>query len=367
MTEWFAGTADWVVGWGILAAAALLGGVFFAVLYRAAAALGRRRPEVLVLDGALLRNSESSMRLLLPLLAVRLSLPLASAYLAPETIAGIRTALALALVVLLTWLAIRLTKIFEDVTFQKFDVGVEDNLRARRVRTRVVLLRRVVVIVIGFIGLGVLMLQIPGFRGVGTGLLASAGVVGIIVGVAAQRPLGNLFAGVQIALTQPIRVEDAVIVEGEWGWIEEVTLTYVVVRLWDLRRLVLPISYFLEKPFQNWTRTTASLLGSVFLYADYTVPVDALRRELERAVRETPLWDGNVCVLQVTDLTERAVQIRVLVSATNAPRAWDLRCFVRERLIRYLQESHPSALPRVRTDPGPERHAAAAVDGAPER
>jgi small-conductance mechanosensitive channel len=350
MMDWLVGVPDWIIGWGVIVGAALIGGALFAMLFRAVEFAARVRPQILVLDGSLLRNSESGMRMLVPLLAVRVSLPFAGRYLGEPTIGLLRWFLAFALVGVLTWLAIRLTKIIEDVTYQRFDVAVEDNLRARQVRTRIALLRRILVVAIGVIGLGVLLLQMPGFRTVGTGLLASAGVVGIIVGVAAQRPIGNLLAGLQIAMTQPIRVEDAVIVEGEWGWVEEITLSYVVVRLWDLRRLVLPISYFLEKPFQNWTRTTASLLGSVFIYADYTLPVDALREELKRVARESPLWDGNVCVLQVTDLTERAVQLRALVSASNASRAWDLRCEVREKLVGYLQANHPGALPRVRLD-----------------
>jgi small-conductance mechanosensitive channel len=366
MAGWFAGVADWVLGWGLIAAAALLGGVLYATIYRVIGAVGRRRPEILLLEGSFLRNSQSGMRLLIPLFAIRLSLPLASRYLAESTIATLRTLLAVLFVLAITWLAIRLTKIMEEVTARKFDIGVEDNLRARRVKTRVGLLRRILVIGIGIVGLGLLMLQIPGFRTIGTGPLASAGVIGIIVGVAAQRPLANLLAGLQIALTQPFRVEDAVIVEGEWGWIEEITLTYVVVRLWDLRRLVLPISYFLEKPFQNWTRTSASLLGSAFIFTDYTVPVEELRRELERIVRETPLWDGNVCVLQVTDLTERAVQLRALVSASNAPRAWDLRCFVREKLIAFLQQKYPESLPKLRLAPEAESSERSPGEGRPD-
>jgi small-conductance mechanosensitive channel len=261
------------------------------------------------------------------------------------------TALNFGLVVAATWLGIRLTRVMEDVAGRRFALDAEDNLHARRMHTRVALLRRVLVVGIGIVGMGMILLQMPGFRDLGTGLLASAGVLGVIVGVAAQRPIANLLAGLQIAVTQPIRVEDAVIVEGEWGWVEEITLTYVIVRLWDLRRLVLPIGYFLEKPFQNWTRTTASLLGTAFLHADYTVPVDAVRAELERIVRASPLWDGRTCLLQVTDLTERSVQLRALVSASNAGRAWDLRCEVREHLIAFLQREHPDALPRMRLEP----------------
>ncbi|CAN5428089.1 mechanosensitive ion channel [soil metagenome] len=320
----------------------------YASLYRLVRVVAKRRPQILFLDGSLLRHSESGMRLIVPLLATRLVLPLAAPHLPASTIELLRSYLAVALVVAITWLAIRLTRVLEDVTSRKFAIDVEDNLRARRVRTRVALLRRILVVGIGVVGLGLLLLQLPGFRTVGTGLLASAGVLGIIVGVAAQRPISNLLAGLQIALTQPFRVEDAVIVENEWGWIEEITLTFVVVRLWDLRRLVLPISYLLEKPFQNWTRTTTSLVGSAFLYTDYSVPVDALRSELERIVRDSPLWDGETCVLQVTELTERAVQLRALVSASNASRSLDIRCKVREKLVAYLQQNHPSALPKVR-------------------
>ena len=186
------------------------------------------------------------------------------------------------------------------------------------------------------------------FRQLGAGLLASAGVLGIIVGFAAQKTLGNLLAGVQIAITQPIRVDDVVVVEGEWGRIEEITLTYVVVRIWDLRRLVLPISYFIEKPFQNWTRTSASILGTVFLHLDYTVPVGAVREELERLVQQSTYWDGEVVRLHVTNTTERTMELRALVSAANSSDAFELRCELREQLVAFLQAHHPGSLPRLR-------------------
>jgi small-conductance mechanosensitive channel len=162
--------------------------------------------------------------------------------------------------------------------------------------------------------------------------------------------LSNLIAGIQLAITQPIRLEDAVVVEGEWGWVEEITATYVVVRLWDLRRLVLPLTYFIQKPFQNWTRHSTSIIGSVFLNLDYTAPVAALRRKVEEIVTASPLWDKRVVNLQVSDATERTVQIRILASAANASAAWDLRCDIREQIIVFLQQQYPEALPRQRAE-----------------
>jgi small-conductance mechanosensitive channel len=190
-------------------------------------------------------------------------------------------------------------------------------------------------------------------RQLGTTLLASAGIAGIIIGIAAQRSIAALIAGVQMALTQPIRVDDVVIVENEWGRIEEITLTYVVVRIWDLRRLIVPTTYFLEKPFQNWTRVSTDLLGTVFLYVDYTVPVEEVRAELKRLAENSELWDGQVCVLQVTDTTEHAMQLRVLVSASDASNAWTLRCEVREKLVEFIQKNYPRSLPRLRADVQP--------------
>jgi small-conductance mechanosensitive channel len=203
-------------------------------------------------------------------------------------------------------------------------------------------------VIVAVIGVAMVLLLHPTFRVLGTGILASAGFAGIVIGIAAQQPVRNLLAGIQIAITQPFRVDDVVIVEGEWGQIEEITLTYVVVRIWDLRRLVLPIGYFLEKPFQNWTRTSSSILGTAFLHLDYSAPIEELRTKLTEIAEASPLWDRRVCVLQVTELKERTMELRALVSASNAGRAWDLRCEVREKLITFLKEEHPDALPRMR-------------------
>ena len=200
------------------------------------------------------------------------------------------------------------------------------------------------------LALAAILMTFDKVRQLGASILASAGIAGIIVGLAAQRSIATLLAGIQIALTQPIRIDDVVIVENEWGRIEEITLTYVVVRIWDLRRLIVPITYFIEKPFQNWTRISADLLGTVFLYTDYTVPIQAVREELRRILEGSEKWDRRVCVLQVTDTTERTVQLRALVSAADSSKAWDLRCEVREKLVDFLQKNYPHALPRVRAE-----------------
>ena len=221
---------------------------------------------------------------------------------------------------------------------------------ARKVHTQVSILRRILSVGIIILALGAVLMHFDSFRQLGTGLLASAGVVGIIIGFAAQRTLGNLLAGFQIAITQPIRVDDVVVVEGEWGRIEEITLTYVVVRIWDLRRLVLPISYFIETPFQNWTRTSASILGTVFLHVDYTVPVDAVRTELQRLLEASSYWDGEVWRLHVTDTSERTVELRALMSAADSADAFELRAEIREKLIAFLQRTYPDALPRIRAE-----------------
>lgn len=201
-----------------------------------------------------------------------------------------------------------------------------------------------------YLALVVVLMSFDRLRDLGTGLLASAGVAGIVLGLAAQRAVSNLIAGFQIAFTQPIRIDDVVIVEGEWGRVEEITLTYVVIRIWDLRRLIVPIGYFLDHSFQNWTRTEARILGAVVLYLDYGVPLNELRTEAERLVKDHPDWDGEVCGAQVIDITSSALQVRVLISAEDSGRAWNLRCDLREGLVRWLAEYHPEALPTVRAN-----------------
>jgi small-conductance mechanosensitive channel len=350
----------------VLAGAVVLGLVAYAAIFRGAERLGRRAPALYVFDGALLRRTRRPTRMLFPLLAVRWSLPLLAGPLAPRTLAVVEDLLYVLLVGAVARVLVALTGVLDDVTAQRLEAAGTDNLRARAVRTEVGVLRRVLVIVIAVVAFVTAMGRFERFEGLGTGLVASAGVLGIVISIAAQRPLGNLVAGIQLALAQPIRVGDSVVVENEWGTVEEITLTYVVVRIWDARRLVLPISHFFERPFQNWTRTTAQIVGTVFLYVDYAAPVDDIRRECERVVRASPLWDGQVFALQVTDATDRALQLRAIMSSRNASQSWDLRCEVREKLVDYVRRAHPGALPRVRVA-GRRGRAGAAADGGAAR
>ena len=239
----------------------------------------------------------------------------------------------------------------------QYRVDVADNLQARAIYTQVAVLRKVAVATIALFTVASMLMVFEPVRQFGASILASAGIAGIVVGFAAQRSIATLLAGFQIALTQPIRVDDVVIVENEWGRIEDITLTYVVVRIWDLRRLVVPITYFLERPFQNWTRTGSDLLGTVFLYVDYTMPIEPLREELTRILAGSRHWDGKVNVLQVTEAKERTLELRALASARDAGAAWDLRCEVRERLVTFIQDRYRDHLPRTRA--AFEREAAA--------
>ena len=250
----------------------------------------------------------------------------------------------------IAWTIVATISLFAELAVAGHRIDIEDNLTARQLGTRINILTRVAVIVVALVALGASLMTFPSIRAFGTTLLASAGVAGVIVGLAARPLFENLFAGIQLALTQPIRIDDVVIVEKQYGRIEEIHATYVVVRLWDLRRMVVPLTYFINTPFENWTRRTANLLGEVYVFADWTLDVEALRAELPRIVERTPLWDKQVRNIQVTDATERAVQIRALVSARNSSDLFDLRCFVREAIVAYLRDQQPGALPRTRNN-----------------
>jgi small-conductance mechanosensitive channel len=299
----------------------------------------------------LVEQTRGPTRLALVILASRLATSVAP--FGPETARIASAALNVAFIALLGWIAIRTAEIGATLYLSRFRIDVEDNLLARKHVTQVDVLKRTLKTLIVIITVAAALMTFPSVRQYGVSLFASAGAAGIVVGFAARPVLSNLIAGIQLAVTQPIRMEDAVIVENEWGWIEEITSTYVIVRLWDWRRMVVPLTYFIEKPFQNWTRQSASLIGSVMLYVDHTAPIDALRAKLEQIAREAKLWDGKVVNLQVTDSRESTIELRALVSARNAPETWDLRCFVRERLIAFLQQEHPYALPRHRQDISP--------------
>ncbi|MDE0854538.1 MAG: mechanosensitive ion channel, partial [Nevskia sp.] len=238
----------------------------------------------------------------------------------------------------------------------------EDNLQARRILTQARVLSRSLIFLIVLIGVSLALMTFPTVRHLGTSLLASAGVVGLVVGLAAKSVLGNLLAGLQLALTQPIRFDDVLVVQGEWGRVEEITGTYVVLRLWDERRLVVPLQWFIENPFANWTRTTSRIIGSVFWWVDYGAPLEPLRAELKRICEAAPEWDGRLCLLQVTDTSDKSMQLRALVTSLNSDRNWDLRCKVREGLIAHMQREYPQHLPRLRLE-APEP--AAGVQGRP--
>lgn len=286
------------------------------------------------------------LRVLVVVVAVGSALPAAGlSYRAFTTLAQV---LLVAFVLLLGWTAALAIRVSATLYLARFETGEEDDLLARKHVTQIRILKRAADLLLFVFTISAALMTFEPVRQYGLSLFASAGAASLVVGLAASPLLTNLIAGVQIAITQPIRIEDAVIVEGEWGWIEEITSTYVVVRLWDWRRMILPIAYFLEKPFQNWTHQSASLIGSVFFYLDYRVPVDLLRTHLNEIVLETPLWDGKVVNLQVSDMKQGTVELRMLVSGRNAPQTWDLRCFVRERMLLFLQTTCPEALPQTR-------------------
>ncbi|TGP42918.1 mechanosensitive ion channel [bacterium M00.F.Ca.ET.228.01.1.1] len=272
---------------------------------------------------------------------------------APDTltfIAPLRDAAAIALIGALTWLSVRSAAAIGEAIIQAHPLDTADNLHARRIHTQARVLARSVMLVIVIVGVGGALMTFPNVRQIGASLLASAGVAGLVAGIAARPVLGNLIAGLQIALSQPIRLDDVVVIQGEWGRIEEITGTYVSVRLWDQRRLIVPLQWFIENPFSNWTRSSSQIIGTVFLYVDYRMPLAPLREELARIVEAAPEWDRRVQVLQVTEGTERSMQLRALVSSLDSGLNWDLRCRVREGLIDFIQKHYPQYLPRSRAE-----------------
>jgi small-conductance mechanosensitive channel len=347
-------TQDWndmvklAVVLGTLAAA--IGGALIAryILFRVLHRLTLRKSSVLGLS--LVKHGQRPTKWIFPLLAVLVVLP--GLPLPADVMSALEHATGLGLIAAVAWLAIVAVDIAADVIAERYRIDVADNLTARRVQTQFQMIQRVLVVLVGTVALAVMLMTFPVIKHIGVSLLASAGLATLVVGMAMNATLSNLIAGVQIAFSQPFRLGDAVVVEGEWGWIEEVSMMFVVVRIWDLRRMVLPLSYFLTHPFQNWTRTNADILGNTIFYVDYSVPMDELRTELRRICESTKLWKGQVCVLQVTDSTEHTMQLRALMDARNSSDSWDLRCLVREGLIVYLRKNYPESLPRFRGEIG---------------
>ena len=254
------------------------------------------------------------------------------------------------LIAVTTWLMTRIVVIIEKVLIDQLDFNLPDNNQARRMFTKIKFVKRIVIIAVIIIGLSILLLSFESVRQYGVGILTSAGIFSVIIGFAAQKSLANLMAGIQIAFTQPIKIDDVVIVEGEWGRIEEINLTYVVVNIWDLRRIVLPITYFIETPFQNWTRNESELIGTAFFQLNYLTPIPKLREKLKEILDETPLWDGKSWALQVTDTQGQLMVVRALMSARNSSQTFDLRCIVREKLIEFISTEYPEALPSHRLE-----------------
>lgn len=257
-------------------------------------------------------------------------------------------AIWIVVILVTTWLLTRVVLVATDCVQAAYPVDVADNRRARRIVTLVQILRQVATVLIVVIGGSAAIMTFPQARSIGASILASAGIAALVIGMAARPALSNIIAGVQIALAEPISLDDVVIVEGEWGRIEEITMTYVVVRIWDLRRLIVPLSHFIERPFQNWTRQHADLMGTVFVHADFGVPVDSVRAELTRILDASGLWDRKVNVVHVTDAVNGRLELRLLMSAANAPTLWDLRCHVREKMVDFLRVNHPDTLMRTR-------------------
>jgi small-conductance mechanosensitive channel len=330
----------------LLALVALAGATLVAVwvALRVAAALARRAS--LQHLTWTLEACGRALCLLVPVVALRIALP---ALAPPDRLEGVVDHVTrLLLIGGSGWLLTSLTLVFERDLHSRYLLDVADNLTARRIHTKFRLVRRTLVTSIGLVTFAGMLMTFPAARSIGAGLLASAGIAGIALGIAARPTIEAWIAGIQLAITEPIRLDDVVIVEGEWGRVEEITATYVGVCIWDLRRLVVPIRDFIDKPFQNWTRTTADLLGVVTVEVDYRTPVDAVREAVESIVRGSSRWNGDFWNLQVVEAGERTMRLRVLVSASDASQAWELRCEVREKLIAHLQEQHPEALPRLR-------------------
>ena len=280
------------------------------------------------------------------ILAMMLAVPVVP--LPPETAALLARMMAVAVIGLIGWTAIVALHIAADLYLRRFRLDIDDNLLARKHNTQVRVLARTVDVLLIMLTLSAALMTFPAVRQYGVSLFASAGVAGIVAGLAARPVLSNLMAGVQLAMTQPIRLYDAVIVENEYGTIEEITSTYVVVKLWDLRRMIVPLTYFIEKPFQNWTRENSSLIGNVMMYLDYRAPVGIIRQKFRDIVKESKLWDGQTAALQITDFKEGTMELRLLMSARSSGAAFDLRCEVREKLIDFIQHEHPEALPHSR-------------------
>jgi small-conductance mechanosensitive channel len=329
----------------LVALLAVLGSLIARTAIRAVLVRATRDTKVL---SAMLQATDRAGAAAAPLLVLQLVWLVAPEHL--QFIGTVRHLNALLLIGALTWLTAAMIAGVANGVIARHPTTVADNLQARRIHTQTHVLSRTAMVVVVVGGTAMALMTFPAARQVGTSLLASAGVIGIVAGIAARPVLSNLIAGLQLALAQPIRMDDVLIIKGEWGRVEEITGSYVVLKVWDERRLIIPLQWFIENPFENWTRSNSHILGTVILYLDFATPMEPLRAEVERVVKAAPEWDGRVCNVQVTDATERAMQVRILISGASSGEAFDLRCRVRERLLAFLAREYPDSLPRVRLE-----------------
>jgi small-conductance mechanosensitive channel len=339
---------DWMIGIFLFCAVVIFGNGIHYLIFRL---LRKKQAETQSGGLGLKKFLEGPARAVFLTIAVRIVLPFVPD-IAPSVRDQVDQVVEVLLVISLGWLAIGGVYVAQAVLLRRFDITVANNLRARRLHTQFQFLRRILIAAIVVVDAAALLWSMhnPGLWKYGTGLLASAGLASLALAAAGKSTVSNLLAGMQIALAEPIRIDDVVVIAGEWGRIAEITSTYVVVNIWDQRTLIVPLSYFIEQPFANWTRTGAEILGTAFLYLDYAVPVEALRAELNRIVQETPLWDKRVCGLQVTNLSEKTMEVRCLVSSADSGKNFDLRCLVREKMIDFVREHYPHAMPTMRVE-----------------
>lgn len=341
LENWSNNIHPWV--WNLLIAlAAVIIGLLIKLIIKAILNFYKNRNDY-SLFRSIITHTGRPLNHFVPLLVLNLMFPLME--MSKKYYLPLSRLVEIALIISFAVLLISAIKVFEDYMYHLYDLNKADNLKERKVRTQLQFIRRFVVSIVILVTVAIILLSFDNVRKLGAGLLTGVGIGGIIIGFAAQKSLANFLAGFQIAFTQPLRIDDVLVVEGEWGRVEDITLTYVVLNIWDQRRLILPINYFIEKPFQNWTRVSSEILGTVFLYLDYNTPVDELRKEFERLLEASPLWDKRVQVVQVTDTKPGTVEIRCLVSASNSSKAFDLRCYIREGLIAFLRDKYPESLP----------------------
>lgn len=332
-----------------LALAIFLAWLAGALLRRFGRIVVLRLSRTLPMLNTVLRSIDRAAGMVLPLLLMQVVVRAA-----PDSLRGIdplRHSLSILLIIALVWLMISAVRGVGKAVIAQHPVDVSDNLNARSIHTQTQVLVRTVCVVILILGMAAILMTFPSVRTIGASLLASAGVAGLAIGMAARPVLGNLIAGIQIALTQPIRIDDVLIVENEWGRVEEITGSYVVMRLWDRRRLVIPLEWFISNPFQNWTRKSSDIIGTVFWWTDFRLPLAPVQAEIRRLCEEVPhWWNGELALLQVTESGTHSMQLRALVTARNSSDAWDLRCHVRAGVISFIQREYPECLPRMRAE-----------------